>query len=36
MDTCPRCGTSDVQRVIIQAYDVNHCICNECMKEWIE
>ena len=33
---CIRCGSPDVVVRHVDEHDVNHCICNECLAEWVE
>lgn len=33
---CPQCGSIQVDLQWIDEYEVLHCICNICDKEWVE
>ena len=35
-DDCPKCHSSDINKMYIAGHDVLHCICNQCGKEWVE
>jgi hypothetical protein len=36
VDDCPKCHSSDINKMYIAGHDVLHCICNQCGKEWVE
>lgn len=33
---CPKCHSSDINKMYIAGHDVLHCICIQCGKEWVE